>query len=227
MANQSAAAFALMISASLAACGAKDPQSSPAPDAAAAAETANASEEGSAAAAATEQGASAADRGPIAWTVDMAKSKLGFSASQTGKAFDGRFEKFDAKILFNPADLSTTSIDVTIDMTSAKTGDKQRDQALPASDWFKTKEFPTAKFVSTNVEESGEGRYIAHGSLTIRDRTNPIDLPFSLHLSSDEAHAQGEVTLMRVDFGVGQGEFATDEWVGLEVKVSVDIAATR
>jgi polyisoprenoid-binding protein YceI len=164
---------------------------------------------------------------PGAWTVDLTKSRLGFSASQTGKPFDGHFEKFAAAIVFDPADLSKTSIDVTIDMTSAKTGDNQRDQALPGSDWFKAKEFPSARFVVTDIQQTGEGEYVAHGSLTIRDATKPVDLPFSLEINGDEAHAQGEITLMRVDYGVGQGEFATDEWVDLDVKVRVDVTATR
>lgn len=227
-------AFAL--AAFLAACGAKAPQSAPEPEGAPVAEAATAPE-GTAASdassgatadvAAETQEAAAQEPPAIDWTVDMAKSRLGFGASQTGKPFDGHFENYDAKIVFDPADLSKTLIDVTIDMASAKTGDRQRDQALPGSDWFKTKEFPTARFAATNVEETGEGRYVAHGSLTIRDATRPIDLPFSLEINGDRAHAQGEVTLMRVDFGVGQGEFATDEWVGLDVKVTVDVVATR
>ncbi|MEX0645843.1 MAG: YceI family protein [Parvularculaceae bacterium] len=224
MRRRSTSTFAVALVAVLAACGAKEPQSSPAPEDPAAAEAPTPVAESVAPVSAAPPAS-----GPpsIEWTVDMTTSRLGFSASQTGKPFEGQFEKFDAKIAFDPADLSKSSIDVAIDMTSAKTGDRQRDQALPGSDWFKTKDFPTARFAATEVEEAGEGRYIAHGSLTIRDATKPIDLPFSLEINGDAAHAQGEATLMRVDFGVGQGEFATDEFVGLEVRVIVDVTATR
>lgn len=175
---------------------------------------------------ATADGAAAA-KPAGAWTVDYAESRLGFSATQTGKSFDGEFEKYDATIVFDPADLSKTSIDVAVDMTSAKTGDKQRDTALPGSDWFKAKDFPSARFQSSNVEETGAGAYVAHGSLTIRDATKNIDLPFTLAIDGDTAKASGGLTLLRTDFGVGQGDFATDEWVGLDVKVTVEITATK
>lgn len=162
-----------------------------------------------------------------AWRVDYAESRLGFTATQTGKSFDGVFEKYDAEIVFDPSDLSTASIDVAVDMTSATTGDKQRDAALPGSDWFKAKDFPSARFQSSNVEEAGQGAYVAHGSLTIRDATKNVDLPFTLAIDGDKAKANGELMLLRTDYGVGQGEFATDEWVGLEVKVTVEIVATK
>ena len=162
-----------------------------------------------------------------AWTVDYAKSTLGFSATETGTAFDGRFEKYDAKINFNPADLSSAFIDVTVDMTSAKTGDKQRDIALPEDDWFAAKKFPSTHFTSTKIEKTGVGEYIAHGLLTIREASKPVNLPFSLRIDGDTAHAIGSTSLARTDYGVGQGDFADDQWVGLNVKVTVDIVATR
>lgn len=162
-----------------------------------------------------------------AWTVDYRASRLGFTASQTGRSFDGEFRKFDAEIIFDPEDLRAASIAVTVDMASARTGDLQRDLALPGDDWFSAKTYPSAEFVSTDVEQTGEGAYVAHGSLTIRDRTRPVDLPFTLAITGDRAVAKGETTLLRTDFGVGQGEYSTDEWVGLDVKVSVEIEAVR
>lgn len=161
------------------------------------------------------------------WTVDYGASRLGFSATQNGAAFEGEFEKFDAKIAFDPEDPADASIDVTIDMTSAATGDKQRDSALPGSDWFKAKEFPTARYVADRVVKNSDGSYVAEGELTMRGMSRPVALPFALAVDGNVATAHGEVTLVRTDFGVGQGEFADDSWVGLEVKVSVAIEASR
>lgn len=171
--------------------------------------------------------ARAAEAAPAVWSVDYSKSRLAFSAVQTGNEFEGHFEKFNAKIVFDPADLSVASIDVDIDMSSAKTGDRQRDVALPGKEWFDAKAHPVAKFVSTDIEETASGEYVAHGALTIRDATKNVDLPFSLAIDGNEAHAIGEAELIRTDFGVGQGEFESDEWVGFGVTVKVDITATR
>lgn len=161
------------------------------------------------------------------WTVDYARSKLGFSASQTGATFTGRFEKYQALISFDPDDLSKTSIEVTIDMTSARTGDRQRDLALPGSDWFKTKEFPTARFVATEVQKLDDGTYVAQGALEMRGVRRSLGLPFTLEISGDTAAAKGETSILRTDWGVGEGEFADATWVDLDVKATFEIAATR
>ena len=178
-----------------------------------------------------ETSAAAIDAAPAAaapaWTVDYAKSRLGFSATETGKSFSGEFQKYEAIIHLNPEDPAGALIDVTVDMTSAKTGDRQKDSALPGSDWFKAKDFPTARYVATNVEKKADGSYVANGDLTIRGVSKPTPLPFALAIEGANATAKGETTLMRADFGVGEGDFADGTWVGLEVKVTVDIRASR
>lgn len=161
------------------------------------------------------------------WKVDMADSRLGFSGTQTGTPFEGEFETFDATIILDPDDLATASIDVTVNMTSAKTGDRQRDSALPGSDWFKAREFPTARYLASRIEKQADGTYLAQGELTIRGVTKPVPLPFTLTIEGDAATAKGEASLIRSDYGVGQGDFADETWVGLEVKVTVDIKAVR
>lgn len=161
------------------------------------------------------------------WTVDYGNSRIGFSGMQTGQAFDGAFGKFEAAIEFDPSDLSTAAIDVVVDMSSARTGDRQRDAALLGSDWFRTKDFPMARFASDRVEKTGVTAYIARGALTIRGVSKPVDLPFSLTIDGDRARAVGETSLIRTEFGVGQGEFAGDDWVALDVRVRIDVVATR
>lgn len=222
-------AFFLFAAASLLtpACGAEPAQSSRSEDAAPA-KSDDPSGEAQVAALDETSAPSAADPAPASdWSVDYDKSTLGFTATQAGAEFDGRFEKFDAKIVFDPADLSKASIDVAVDMTSARTGDRQRDTALPDRDLFDAKAYPNAKFVSREIEETVPGAYVAHGALTIRDKTKDVDLPFSLEIDGNAAHATGGLTLVRTDFGVGQGELASDEWVAFDVDVKVDVTATR
>lgn len=164
---------------------------------------------------------------PGGWTVDRSASRLAFTATQTGERFEGAFENFTASIVFDPDDLSAARIVVTVDPASARTGDRQRDAALPGSDWFHAKEYPTARFEARETVRTGEGAYEARGTLTMRDVTRDIVLPFTLAIEDGRARAQGAVTLVRTDWGVGRGEFATDQWVGTEVGVSFVIEATK
>jgi cytochrome b561 len=163
-----------------------------------------------------------------AWLVDKAASRIEFSGTQTGKPFTGRFETFDAVIVFDPEDLASARIEATIETGSAKTGDRQRDAALPGAEWFSANAFPQARFASTSVTAAEEGAFIAAGTLSIRGVEKSVTLPFTLAIEQGRATADGSITLNRSDFGVGQGEkFLTDKWVGYDVTVSVHIEATR
>ncbi|GLS19964.1 hypothetical protein GCM10007874_29810 [Labrys miyagiensis] len=166
--------------------------------------------------------ASAAD-----WKLDPGKSTLGFSGVQAGAAFQGKFSNYNAVIAFDPDHLETSHISVTVDLASAATGDAQRDTALPGQDWFDTGEFPQAKFDADAIRQTGTGSYEASGKLTLRGVARPFVLPFTLDLDGGAAHAKGHGTLLRNDFGVGQGPWSSGQWVALEVGVDVDIVATR
>lgn len=163
-----------------------------------------------------------------AWIVDKDKSRIEFSGTQTGKRFTGVFERFDAVIVFDPADLASARIEAFIDTSSAKTGDRQRDSALPGAEWFSSKTFPQARFTSTSVTAKGDNAYEAAGALLIRDIEWELTLPFALTIANGRATADGALTLDRADFGIGQGEeFLTDKWVGYDVDVTVHIEAVR
>jgi polyisoprenoid-binding protein YceI len=161
------------------------------------------------------------------WTMQADKSHLGFSGTQTGAPFKGSFGKWTAEIAFDPAHPETGHAKVTIDLASARTGDTQRDTALPQSDWFDVKHFPQATFEATGFTPKGGDAYEAAGKLTIRGVTKDVVLPFTLDVAGDGATAKGHLGLVRTAFGVGQGAWASGEWVALEVGVDFDLVAGK
>ncbi len=161
------------------------------------------------------------------WTVDLAKSTLGFVGTQSGASFEGHFAKWQAQIDFDPANPGAGHALVTIDMGSAQTGDSQKDQSLPQSDWFNVKSFPQAVFEATSFRAKGGNAFEAVGSLTIRGMKKDVVLPFTFDLEGATGHAKGRLDLMRTDFGVGQGDWSSGQMVGLSVGVTIDIRAAR
>ncbi|RSU55326.1 polyisoprenoid-binding protein [Sphingobium yanoikuyae] len=129
------------------------------------------------------------------WTVDTTKSTLGFSGTQTGARFTGRFNRYKAAIAFDPDHLEASRITVAIDLGSAATGDTQRDTALPGKDWFDIAHFPEARFASTAIQRKGGSAYVAIGNLTLHGVTRAVALPFTLVIRGDTAHAKGHVQL--------------------------------
>ena len=161
------------------------------------------------------------------WIVDKTKSRIGFAGTVNGQGFQGSFRRYDAAIAFDPANLAGSSVTATIDLASAVTGDKTRDEALPTADWFNTKVSPRAVFSAKSFRALGGNRYQANGTLTIRGKARAVVLPFQLAITGKSAKMNGALALDRRWFGVGQRQFATTDMVAAKVVVSVSLAATR
>jgi polyisoprenoid-binding protein YceI len=159
------------------------------------------------------------------WVIDYDHSHLGFTGMQNAATFDGTFKKFTATIDFDPDHPESGKIAATIDMASAATGNATRDGALPGADWFDTKKFPQAQFVSTHIDRTGASSYEAQGTLTIKGIAKTVVLPFTLRPEGDHWRAQGKVSLIRNEFGVGQGDWASEDTVAWAVDVTLDLAA--
>ena len=169
----------------------------------------------------------AAPASAATWIVDRDASHLTFSGTQTGARFEGRFGSWDATIEFDPASPEKGKIVAVIDVASARTGDAQRDTAIPQAEWFDAGAFPQARFETASIRAKGGNSYEAVGTLTLRGISRDVVLPFTLDIQDGVAKAQGKLDLIRTDFGIGQGPWASGQWVGLDVGVSVDLVARR
>lgn len=161
------------------------------------------------------------------WTVVQPQSKLGFAASMNGDGFAGSFARWAARIRFDPARLAASRVAVVVDMRSARTGDTTRDEALPSSDWFAVARFPQAIFTASRFRALGGNRYVADGSLKLRDKSAPLSLPFTLTIAGSTATMKGSAIVDRRTFGVGQGQFATADPVATSVRIDVSLVARR
>jgi len=163
---------------------------------------------------------------PVAWALQRGSS-LTFTASWSGEPVQGRFKAWTADILFSPAALDRSRLTVSIDMTSATTGDDQRDSSLPGEDFFSAAAHPRAVFNASKFRKIGEGRFVADGVLDLRGVKKPLSLPFTLEIDGDTAKARGVTSLDRTTFGVGQGEWAATDQIPAKVEVGFALTARR
>lgn len=170
----------------------------------------------------------AAGAAPVKYTLDAPSSLLRFTFEQAGANNTGRFGKYTADVTFAADNLAASKIDVSIDIASLDSGDKERDDTLKSADLFDPAKFPKARFVSTKISATGGGRYEAQGKLTIRNVTKDIKLPITFQTKADGAGKQvgyltGRYTLKRLEYGVGQGDWKSTEWVKDDVIVTFSL----
>ena len=162
------------------------------------------------------------------WIVDAEASKLVFIGEEKGRSFEGEFEDFSAEITFDPENLGDASIKAIVATGSAVTGEMTRDATITDGEWFDSGSHAAAIFASTAVRETGDGAYEMDGTLTIKEFSKALTIPFSLSIDGDNAIAKGGVDLVRTDFGLGErGYWLDEERVALKVRVEFEITATR
>ena len=86
----------------------------------------------------------------------------------------GRFNDVSGSIQLGE-DPAASSLDITIGTTSVESGFEARDSHLRSEDFFDVARFPTARFVSREVQWRGHEATV-HGELTLVGVTRPVTL---------------------------------------------------
>ena len=161
--------------------------------------------------------------GPVtSYSADPQQSRLEFVGVQAGAEFKGTFHKFTADIQFAPDDLASSRFDVQIDLKSVDSMDKDRDTTIRGPDIFDVVHFPTAHYVTRTITKTASG-YTAVGALTLRGVTKDVPIDFQFTQAAAGAKLDGSAKLKRLDFGAGQGDWKSTEWVADAVKISFSL----
>jgi polyisoprenoid-binding protein YceI len=156
------------------------------------------------------------------YSADPQQSRLEFVGVQAGADFKGTFHKFSAAVEFAPDALPGAHLDVLIDTASVDSMDKDRDGTIRSSDILDVAHFPTAHYVTRSITKTAAG-YTASGALTLRGVTKDVAINFQFTPSATGAKLEGSAQLKRLDFGAGQGDWKSTEWVADAVKIGFSL----
>lgn len=163
------------------------------------------------------------------WKIDKAHSKLSFEVTHFFTPVTGQFTDYNSEIYFDPNNLGESSVDVEIQVSSIDTDNEKRDGHLQSPDFFNAKEYPTITFSSDEiVKKDDENKFAAVGTLTIKDVSKEIELPFTLlgvrdHPMRENTRLAGikfTKTINRNDYNVGTGDWVATAVVGGEVGIT-------
>ncbi len=179
--------------------------------------------------AALPTGAAAEAPSPVHYVLDQAKSTLEFTFMQAGAQNKGKFTRFPVTFDFSPESPAGGHLEVTVEMGSLDTGDKERDDTLRTPDLFSVAKFPQARFSATQITRTAQG-FEAAGKLTLRGVTRDARVPFTFRTAQEGGatvgYMSGKTSIRRLDFGVGQGDWKATDQVGNEVGVSFALRLT-
>jgi polyisoprenoid-binding protein YceI len=180
--------------------------------------------------------ASVAGAAPEKYNFDKAHTRVNFSVKHIFSKVPGGFNDFDGVIMFDEADPTKSSVDVTIKTTSVDTKNERRDNHLRSADFFEVEKFPTMTYTSRKITSAGGGKYKVEGDLTIKGITKPVTLdaellgvaPFG---QGKKAGFSATTTINRKDFNIlwnrtldsGGMLLGDDVWIALDVELDKDV----
>lgn len=170
------------------------------------------------------------------WAVDPTHSSVDFSIKHMMiSKVKGSFTSFDATIEADPADLTTASISVTVDLASINTNNADRDNHLKSGDFFGIDENPKMTFVAKSIRKTGDGEYEVTGDLSLHGvtRSETFDVVFEGEgkdpWGNEKAGFSATGSIKRSDYGLTwNAALETGGFlIGDDVKVSIEIQAVK
>jgi len=150
------------------------------------------------------------------------RSEIRFVSKQMGVNVEGRFRRWKANLVFLPKDLAASKANFDIDLASIDLASDEAEAEIKRPLWFDTAKFPVAQFASSAVHSTGADKYEISGALTLKGITREIVVPISVRKdAAGNQVAEGSFTLRRLDFKIGEGEWADPDTVADEVLVRV------
>lgn len=112
-----------------------------------------------------------------AWKIDPNHSSAQFSVRHLGvSTVRGAFTKVSGSAVYDPADPSKASVDVSIETSSVDTRVEMRDNDLRSPRFLDAQKYPTITFRSKQVKAAGSGKLQITGDLTINGVTKEVVL---------------------------------------------------
>ncbi len=147
------------------------------------------------------------------------KSRVRFVTTQMNVPVEGQFRKFDGTVAFDPAKPEATKAQFEVDLGSIDLGNAEGETEARRKAWLDVAAFPKAKFEAASVKALGGGKFEARGPLSIKGVSQEVVAPFTLTEAAGARVVEGQFTLKRLKYRIGEGPWADTETVADDVLV--------
>lgn len=162
-----------------------------------------------------------------AWTIDTRHSSVNFQIRHASvSTVRGELSGVKGTIVLNEKDITKSTVEATIDVSTISTGEPDRDKHLKTPDFFDLATYPTITFKSTAITNNGKLQLI--GDLTLHGVTKSVTLDLDGPATPQKGMGGKIVSgfsasglIKRSDFGIGTKYPAVA--LGDDVKFTIDL----
>jgi polyisoprenoid-binding protein YceI len=154
---------------------------------------------------------------------NVTKATVSFQIKNMGFNTSGNFGGVQADIKFDAAKPEISSIEATANVNDLNTGNDAKDEHLKSADYFDVATYPKITITSVAIKHKSGNKYIGKFNVTIKNKTLPLDMPFTYTESGNTADFDGVLKLKRSDFGIGGSSMVMAD----DVTVTIDVVANK
>jgi polyisoprenoid-binding protein YceI len=147
------------------------------------------------------------------------QSSVRFKIKNFGLNVEGSFSDLMGTVKFDPSDLSSSKVNVSILASTLTTGISLRDKHLKKEEYFDVANYPRIQFTSTDITLTKQNEYIVSGKLTLKKTTKQISFPFTSKKMEKNYVLKGEFTLDRTAYDVGENSFSLADEVTVQLSI--------
>lgn len=166
----------------------------------------------------------------VSYTIDPANSTVLWTGNKEAYGHHGEIDIKSGKVMVKGEEI--TGGEFELDLGTIRETDQpdtakaaMLEEHLKSPDFFDVAKYPTAKFVITKGEKTGDGKYKITGNLTVKDVTKEIS--FDANVKTDKMFwAEASFDINRSDFGVKFMSAALGEAADKAIKEEINFKVT-
>jgi polyisoprenoid-binding protein YceI len=152
---------------------------------------------------------------------DFESGQADFIIKNAGLNVKGSMQGLVGNVLLHQQNGTIIKIEGSVESNTITTGINLRDTHLKKPDYFDSKEYPRIVMISTQLQQSVGKKYTGVFDLTIKNVTKSISFPFQFTETNDHRYTlQGEFSINRLDFGLGEESIILSDTVKIIVKMA-------
>lgn len=149
------------------------------------------------------------------------KISEGYSIKFSSENPSGIFSKMDGEVIFDENDLSGSSFNVKVDVSSINTGNGMKNKHAKSDKWFDAEQYPTINFTSKKFNKTPVG-YEVTGTLEMHGVKKEFTMPFTFKNNVFES----SFTVNRLDYNIGTTKGMSGK-VPNEIKLNISVPVTK
>jgi len=169
------------------------------------------------------------------WNIDPSHTDASFAVKHLViSTVRGHVGKTTGTLKLDEKDLTKSSVDATVDVSTIDTRVPKRDADLKSANFFEAEKYPTMTFKSKKVQKAGNGKLKVTGDLTMKGTTKPVtlDVAYTKPITDPGGNTRrgfsATTRINRKDFGLQYSKMVeAGPVVGDQVDIQIDAEAIK